>query len=167
MTKKQLGFTLIELMIVVAIIGILAAVAIPAYSDYMKRSKITEANVLWSGLKTYLEEESADKAAFPSTAAFDAAVADEAIKIDGNYVGTKAEMAKTVYTVTAGVSPSICMEVAGFGVSESDIGTKIGWTHIIADGETSGEWSCKAVDNDTCTTYLPNKYLPKPCQADI
>ncbi|MGB0964761.1 MAG: pilin [Litorivicinus sp.] len=54
--KMQKGFTLIELMIVVAIVGILAAVAIPAYSDYTTRAKVSEGLALAQGMKTTLAE---------------------------------------------------------------------------------------------------------------
>ena len=56
MKKIQQGFTLIELMIVVAIIGILAAVAIPAYQDYTAKAQASEAFTLMSGLKTPIAE---------------------------------------------------------------------------------------------------------------
>src|ERR1044072_4352329 len=56
MKKMQKGFTLIELMIVVAIIGILAAIALPAYQDYTVRSKVTEGLTLAAGAKTVVSE---------------------------------------------------------------------------------------------------------------
>lgn len=54
--KKQAGFTLIELMIVVAIIGILAAIALPAYQDYTVRSRVSELAVIASGMKATVGE---------------------------------------------------------------------------------------------------------------
>ncbi len=56
MKAAQKGFTLIELMIVVAIIGILAAIAIPAYQDYTARAQLSEAMTLASGLKTKVSD---------------------------------------------------------------------------------------------------------------
>ena len=66
MQRVQQGFTLIELMIVVAIIGILAAVAIPAYQDYLKRSKITEVAATAGACKTSVGEFIASKNALPA-----------------------------------------------------------------------------------------------------
>lgn len=64
--SMQQGFTLIELMIVVAIIGILAAVALPAYQDYTVRAKVTEGLTLASSAKTAISENAANGSAFAS-----------------------------------------------------------------------------------------------------
>ena len=63
----QKGFTLIELMIVVAIIGILAAIALPAYSDYTGRAQASEGLTVIAGLQTDLASDLADKGVFPAT----------------------------------------------------------------------------------------------------
>ncbi len=68
MKRIHQGFTLIELMIVVAIIGILAAIALPAYQDYTVRARVSEGLVLASGLKTTVAENAANGTAFAAGA---------------------------------------------------------------------------------------------------
>ncbi|WP_211827863.1 pilin [Kistimonas asteriae] len=79
---KQQGFTLIELMIVVAIIGILSAVAIPAYQDYTKRAHVSEGLNLASGVKAAIAEYYATEGAWPlnnASAGLDASLAGNAV----------------------------------------------------------------------------------------
>jgi type IV pilus assembly protein PilA len=84
--KKQQGFTLIELMIVVAIIGILAAIAIPAYQDYTIRAQVSEGINLASGAKAAISEYFMDSGALPITNA--EAGLEAAANIRGQYASS-------------------------------------------------------------------------------
>jgi type IV pilus assembly protein PilA len=100
MKKIQQGFTLIELMIVVAIIGILAAIAIPAYQDYTIRAQVTEGLSVSSGVKLAATEYWQDKGSFPATHAL--AGLEPAADINGKYT-TSVSLADTgIITVTYG-----------------------------------------------------------------
>ncbi|RMH85302.1 prepilin-type N-terminal cleavage/methylation domain-containing protein [Pseudomonas sp. AOB-7] len=111
MKKVQQGFTLIELMIVVAIIGILAAIAIPAYQDYTIRAQVTEGMSLASGVRTAVSEVYQSTGSFP-TGNGSAGVA-AATAINGNYVEsvTVASTGTNTGTITAlfssGANPAI------------------------------------------------------------
>lgn len=127
MKNVQKGFTLIELMIVVAIIGILAAVALPAYQDYTKRSHVSEGLALAGGAKTAVTEYYSSNGVWPANNA-EAGVATAA-SITGNAVrsvavgnangqitvtfGTKVEAGKTLVLEGTNAAGSITWSCTG------------------------------------------------------
>lgn len=148
--KKQQGFTLIELMIVVAIIAILAAIAIPAYQDYVARSQVSEAATLAGGAKTAVAEQYANVGSFAAITNKTAGLA-LAASITGEYV-------KSV-TVTAGKVAAL-METAGAGsrVSARVSAKTLEFSPI--DRQGSLEWSC-----DAGGTNVDPKYRPSVCRV--
>lgn len=139
--NAQKGFTLIELMIVIAIIGILAAIAIPAYQDYIARSQMTEAMTLASAQKGAVTEYEASKGAFPASNA-DAGIAP-ATDIKGSYV-------QKVEVGTGGV---ITATMKSSGISR-DIQNK---TLVLTPTRENGSYTW------SCTSTAPQKFLPKTC----
>lgn len=142
MNTVQKGFTLIELMIVVAIIGILAAIAIPAYQDYIARSQASEAMTLSSGLKTNIAETYGQQGTFTGISSGSLGL-PAAASVKGNYVES--------VTVTNG---KVAAKFLGSGVS----GGLTGKTLTLSPVDVSGAitWKCSSTD-------ILQKYLPKSC----
>ncbi len=142
--KKQQGFTLIELMIVVAIIGILAAIAIPAYQDYTIRAQVSEGLNLAGGAKAAVSEYTMDRGTWPSTNAM-AGVSDSG-DITGKYVSQVAVGANGVITVTYGNEAHDTLS-----------GSTLGLTPATQAG--SVEWDCDSAGNS-----IADKHLPAACR---
>jgi type IV pilus assembly protein PilA len=144
MTQK--GFTLIELMIVVAIIAILAAIAIPAYQDYVIRSQVSEGATLTDGAKTAVAEYAANLGAMPPTNA-SAGIAPEA-SITGSYV-SKVNVTKGVITAT--------FSKTGPQKANTAIDTKTFVLSPITSSGGSVAWTCTK-------STVEQKYLPTSCR---
>ena len=144
MKYLQKGFTLIELMIVVAIIGILAAVAIPAYQDYTARAQVAEAVELLSGGKTPMAEFYADKGLWPKASS----------SVMGNTIGK----------YTRGIGLTTGAGISGLLVLTATMRTTAsaliqGKTLFMKTANGGKNWTC----SDTTAT-IGSKYRPSACR---
>ena len=140
MKRIQQGFTLIELMIVVAIIGILAAIALPAYQDYTIRAKVSEVVLAASAMRTNVAENFQTLGHMPATASIGTVTQNSAYVSTVAYANTSA----TVATITA--TTQNIANAAGTVVLTG--------TGVVATGVVT--WRC--------TGTVAAKYLPSSCK---
>jgi len=142
--KKQQGFTLIELMIVVAIIGILAAIAIPAYQDYTIRAQVSEGLNLTGACKAAVTEFYQDTGGFPGDNT------EAGLAQPGEIVGK--------YTVSVTVEANgLCVAEYGDEANINILGAELTMTPV--DNTGSVGWDC------TGDAQLENKWLPAACRT--
>jgi len=142
--QMQKGFTLIELMIVVAIIGILAAVAIPAYQDYTIRAKVTEVLGIAAAAKTSISEYYSSMGTMPTGAA-------------GAGVNTSAAQSTYISAIAFTRASSTVSRVA---YTVANLGPATGVIAFEGTGSANGvQWTC-----NNATTTVPEKYLPANCR---
>ncbi|KOR41188.1 competence protein [Xanthomonas oryzae] len=133
--KKQQGFTLIELMIVVAIIAILAAIALPAYQDYTIRSRVSEMAVLASGAKATIGEN----------------VANE------NAINTNACRGVATFTTPTTNTASLACASGVITVTGTAKAATVNLTYTPTLVDAGIRW--------TCSSTSPAKYLPAECRG--
>ncbi|EPF9347961.1 pilin [Neisseria gonorrhoeae] len=159
MNTLQKGFTLIELMIVIAIVGILAAVALPAYQDYTARAQVSEAILLAEGQKSAVTEYYLNNGIWPENNT-SAGVASSAADIKGKYVES--------VTVAKGV---VTAQMASSNVNNEIKGKKLSLWAKRENG--SVKWFCgrpvTRTDDDTVADAkdgkeIDTKHLPSTCR---
>jgi len=147
MKAVQKGFTLIELMIVVAIIGILAAVALPAYQDYTVRAKMSEVILAASSGKTAVAEAYAQFGSMVTGAA-SMGVQDQTSKYVASVAWARTNASVGTITVTTKTDAGLPSDAAGKTIV------------LTGTGDSSGkvQWTCAA------GTGMSTKYLPGSCK---
>jgi len=146
--KMNKGFTLIELMIVVAIIAILAAIALPAYQDYVIRSQVSEGSVLADGAKTAIAEYYSNKGTAPTDNA--SAGLASSTSITGKYVKS--------LSVTSGVIATTFSKASPQRANSSIDGSTLTFTPTFAATAGSTVW--------TCSSGIASKWLPTICRTN-
>jgi len=134
--KKQQGFTLIELMIVVAIIAILAAIALPAYQDYTVRARVSEGAVLASGAKATVGENIANA---------------------GGEIDATACNGVAVFETETKNTASLACEEGVITVTATPAGKDVVLTFSPEVADAGITWKCESEDD--------NKYLPAECRT--
>jgi type IV pilus assembly protein PilA len=154
MKNIQKGFTLIELMIVVAIIAILAAIAIPAYQDYTIRSQVTEGLSLADGAKTAVAEYYTNHGDMPQTAPGNTSVGlASPASIGGSYAQSVTVGANGIITVKYGAGAGTFGTKANKNIKDKELAL----SPITSIGSIS--WTCRGG-----AAAVDPKYLPSSCR---
>lgn len=169
MKRMQQGFTLIELMIVVAIIGILAAVALPAYQDYTVRARVTEGLGLAEAAKTAVSEYFQSSGAVPT----DNATAGIAATTTSKFVSGIDVGAGGVITITYNTATGHLPELAGANIIE--LHPYVGGAPMAAGASGPVDWACVSASDTSATAHgfagispaangILGKYAPAECR---
>ena len=159
MKKTQHGLTLIELMIVIAVIGILGALALPAYQDYTVRAKVSEMLLAANGCKTAVNEAISSSSdanvsdALPKVCESQTSKYVASVAVDGNGVITVVGKHDALRGSTSASANAIALTPLQTGETPINGNTD--------GGKTISGWRC----GPSSTNGLPVKYLPASCKA--